>query len=119
LALVRYRYLYSLNAKREGERTPRIFIYLLPREVRILGIQQKYPTKKGIPSSCLNKKAEESEVSSETIITKKRKGQGVNKAGVNRVGRSRARRRAACIANTGPNHVASWIRRCVLRPLKN
>jgi hypothetical protein len=39
LPLARYRYSYSLNAEREGERTPRIFICLLPREVRTLGVQ--------------------------------------------------------------------------------
>jgi hypothetical protein len=98
LPLARYRYLHSLNAKREGERTPRIFTRLPPREVRTSGVQQKHPTKRGMPSSRLSKKAEESEVSGKKAVTEGRKGQGVNRAG----GR-RARRRAACTTNTGPN----------------
>jgi hypothetical protein len=56
-----------------------------------------------MPSSRLSKKAEESEVSGEIIVTEGRKGQGVNRARVNRIGGSRARKRAACTANTGPN----------------
>jgi hypothetical protein len=111
LPLAHYCYSYSLNAKHKGERTPRIFIRLPPREVRTSGVQQKYPTKRGIPSSRLSKKAEESEVSGEKVITESRKGQGVNRApGVNRAGGRRARRRATCIANTGPNQpqVKPW-----------
>jgi hypothetical protein len=73
LPLARYRYLYSLNTEREGERTPRTFIRPPPREVRTSGVQQKHPTERGIPSSRLSKKAEESEVSSKKIIIERRK----------------------------------------------
>jgi hypothetical protein len=38
LFLAYYYYLYSLNIEREGERTLRIFIRLLPREVRTSGV---------------------------------------------------------------------------------
>jgi hypothetical protein len=104
LLLARYRYSYSLNAEREGERTPRTFTRPLPREVRTSGVQQKHPTERGMPSSRLSKKTEESEVSGKKAVTEGRKGQGVNRAlGVNRAGGHRTRRRAACIANTGPN----------------
>jgi hypothetical protein len=74
LPLARYRYSYSLNAEREGEKTPRIFTRLPPREIRTSGVQQKHPTKRGIPSSRLSKKTEENEVSGETTVTERRKG---------------------------------------------